>query len=400
MNDDHHNDADGLVELGTEFTIRLKPLLFLREPLGYSAEDLVRAMSEENTTLTELTIDCGFYEPSGQVDEVLFLQFLQQYISSSRNHHLRTLKLKGSNFGHEAIIRRFFIAAAQSETVHHLKLCSMYHVPVQALADFCRTNRNIKVLEIRMVLFAFNEDALEHNTSTTTTLDKLVLDHVLVEHGAAAIAFADVVSRLKITHLVLGCVHPFSDGDEDIAPRVISGLIKNSPVNLLEVLQFCSIENFSTALMAGKDSVEELLVEFGVQEDWKKFDSLVRILSEMVQLKVLRVTLGVRQAQAQLHREAKIRFFRAIDACAALTDIDVIDIGNTGNNFSQDQIHQIHLLQDGRTERNRNLHSFVANPSEYPGRELLKLMLQLENCPNGRLQLVRALPQDFFKGSK
>jgi len=67
-------------------------------------------------------------------------------------------------------------------------------------------------------------------------------------------------------------------------------------------------------------------------------------------------------AEAQAWIKAKKRFFRALDSCTTLTEINVDDIGRATAYFSPEEMR---LLQDGRTDRNSELWYFPTNPSGY-----------------------------------
>jgi len=136
--------------------------------------------------------------------------------------------------------------------------------------------------------------------------------------------------------------------------------------------------------------VEELSVWFVRYHSGEMIDSLSKSILEMAKLRVLRINICFAR---RIDQERKNRFLRAIDACATLKEIYVAD-ESEGDNFSRAEIQ---LLQDGRSERNNALRRLVANPSDFPGKQLLTLMLQLENCPTGRFQLARALPAELYR---
>jgi len=112
---------------------------------------------------------------------------------------------------------------------------------------------------------------------------------------------------------------------------------------------------------------------------------------EMPKLKAFSLDFGVNITHHEFSvNKNKKELFRAVDACATITTIQVDD---AHGNFTPQEMQ---LLQDGRTERNRNLRRFVANPRQLSEKELLVLMLQLKNCLSGRYELVRKLPSEGF----
>jgi len=369
----------GVLDVGTSFTVDLYSLIKGLKP--YTIQDLQRAMAK-NATLTDLTINFdkfGEYLHLNQDD----IHFLVQYIL--RQNNLLKLTLQHA----ELDAFELLMAAAFSKTIHCLRLDKVNRLPVQALVQFFRANRNIKMFYMYNVTLSSDEkigldlqpDAWEH--FSLTALDGLDWDCSHILDLPAALMLTDLFQHLQITSLRLGFVG-------GVVARSVLALMK-SPAKRLELLWNCCIRAYNTALTAGKAAVEELFVEVSdFQKGGEKFNLLEKTIREMEVLKILHVDIRL-----SLPREAKQRFFHAVDACTTLTEIRVND---QGNNFSSEELH---LLQEGPVERNINLCRFVANPNNLSARDRLKLMLQLKHCPTGLYKLVRKLPSaDLLPGKK
>jgi len=396
MNEDG-NGRGFVVTVGTSFLVDV--FLLLSGILHYSAQDLRQAMIENrtsNTPLTDLTMNfvlCD--EPATARDD--FVLFILEYIRSTSQNHLRKLTLK---YAEKTALEPFFMAAAKSPTIRHLSLSNI-SCPIQDMVQFCRENRNIKILEMRDVNVLFEDDpnqakALEMSTlsSMSTPLDELVLYGVRCMNPTSALIFADLVSLLNVSTISLGsilCGGVFEGNSEttQLATRVVSKIVESSAVKHIKFLKRWSRVSFSAALSAAKATVEELTV---LSIGRGQIESLAKSIQEMAKVKVLRLVF--QNQRVPLPPESKTQFLRAIDACATLTEIHVTDDSDDGNNFTQEEMQ---LLQDGRTERNNALGRLVANPDDVPEKELLKLMLRLEHCPTGRFQLARALPPARYR---
>ena len=79
-----------------------------------------------------------------------------------------------------------------------------------------------------------------------------------------------------------------------------------------------------------------------------------------------------------------------INACATLHETSNFVVGENSNLFFDQE--ETHLLQNGRTARNKELWRFEMDPIEYPEKDLLALMLQMKNSPTGLFRVVRKLP--------
>lgn len=410
-----------LQQLDTQFTIHLGALI--SGALPYSIQDLRQALGE-NTALSELTVDLNRFLPIRDTvqDELGFLRYLCQYIKSDRKLQKLTLFENLNSDAHTELV----MAASQSATVHHLVL-KYLRVPVHILNGFCLANRNVKVLEIEHVSFCTEQERtldtqliVSEQASTITTLDKLVLKGVEFDNCRTARKFVEeIASRPNIADLHLS-VGDFIDGDggpaeraeeKEILTRMITSLLNQSRMKSLgldsDLDSYSTYEALSIALPVGqRTNVEELSFQFGHWEiDTELYSMAIRTISAIAKLKVLRIrvnfdvdyaldSLEERQTyHVPCHSisEAKVQLLRVIDECVTLNEVHVIDHENRV--FSQEEIE---LLQGGRIERNMALRRFVANPTEFPARDLLALMLQLQNCPSGSFALARALPKECF----
>jgi len=422
--------------------------------------DLRQAMMATNTTtVTDLIVVFGSSrninnqpQPPIILDQAdIFVQFLLQYISSSEttNHQLRKLTLQDAHLlefggGNVAVgvVEALLMAVVTDGEKHHGTTSGIQHVclsevvgfPVQGLVNFCQSaarnsnNNAVKVLELNRVVFVHQQttppsirrnlhavSGLEQSSSkkkatSLLLLDTLILNTVLFLEPREALQFADVlVPRcLKPRALQLGLVDCRFPHGERIAKRVLSQVATMIPrrVKRLQLLGGCTLETFRTALLvAGKAAVvEDLSVEFdNLGDGGARFDAVANLLlCGSTKLTVLHIASSV---PVEIQPQAKINFFRAVEALAGLAEIHISNVtsGGINNNngggtilFSQQEAQWL----QGRAERNRNLRRFVVNPRNFPERELLILMLRLENCPMGRLQLARALPVELFKSLK
>lgn len=379
------------VELESEFSIEVHDVV--RGSAPYSIADLRRALNEDNGTVTHLQLSFIHCDPTGDQG---FLRFLLQYVATRK--HLRKLTLYNTCCSRIEMLdffRQFVLAAVRSETIYHLCLSHAWFILVLDLNVVLRAERtNIKILELRSLHFGSNDDAAapawQAQQDTTTTLDKLVLSQVTFNSRQEALMFEEIVQRLSISDLeITGLICYPVDDDDAILKRIVTALIK-SPIKRLELHTiFFPIELVHTALAAGVLELEELKVDIHFFPDAHK--AVVDAISNMAHLRVLRITFdsGLRSA---VQPTAKQLLLRAINANATLTEIHV-DIGGTGHIFSPEDLHLMRLLRDGRTQRNSALARFVQNPSQLSQKEVLVLMLQLENCPSGSYELVRKLPE-------
>jgi len=340
---------------------------------------------------------------NGQADQVReLLQFLLQYIPSRT--HLRRLTLHHAVWPDEEelldLFHQFVMAAAQSETLLHLKCHDIREFPIRSLVEFGRANRNVEVLEFFGNNVSFTSDEADDTWDPfplQNALDKLSLSNrITFLTPQAALLFADLFRHLNITSLRLGNVKCNLAGSEPILMRMFSNLMK-SPIKRLEVPWECTFETFQTALRSSTDDLKELSLQLGRQHaPGTKFSLLSNTIQEMAQVETLHITFF---AYVSIEKETKKQFFRAIDACATLTEIQV-EVRNMRSSNTTFSPKQMQLLQDGRTERNRNLRRFVANPRQLSEKELLVLMLQLKPCASGRYELVRKLPSEgLFPGT-
>ena len=115
----------------------------------------------------------------------------------------------------------------------------------------------------------------------------------------------------------------------------------------------------------------------------------MRIVSELIKPSVTDLIL---------YSGCPIEYMDVIAACVSVTQIQM-SADFPAFEFQPDAIRQ--KLQ-AIAPRNRELARFVANPREYPGDELLTLMLQCDSSPTGRYMLARCLPEidSFFKTSQ
>jgi len=304
--------------------------------------------------------------------------------------------------GMQGVLAQFTMAAAESETLHYLKLIAV-ECPFQDIVNLCRANRSVKVLELCDNVFHFDQAASldfrpsASDYSSMTTLDKLILGHVRIFYNLPAeLLFADLVARLKIKALSLDLVHwnrtRGARGEAEGLTRFISSLVVLT-VKRLDILGSCPFDVFRPALRAIKTTLEELsLVLTNPLPDHRgKVEFLTKEMPDMASFQAVRITCGDR---TRIHPEIKRQFLREVDACNTLTEIQVDDVGN--GNFSQDEIQWLR----GRAERNRNLRLLKSSPLTFPQRELLVLMLKLQNCPSGRFELARALVPAELYGSQ
>lgn len=404
-NDDDEPSAPVAVNLRSRFAIDLIKLHRGEESYGF--QDLRRALSEDTTTVTHLRINLGRFRPRQQYYHV-FVQFLREYVMG--RSHLRSLELV---YGSPEKIRSFLMAAAASETIHHLRfeLAEGTRLPVQDLVLFFRRahRQHVKVLEIESADFYHVEpanslDRLQADLSEQfplTTLDKLALDNVRFHCKESALAFANLVSTLNIKDLELGnidCSHNRVEYYAILYNMILhildNSLVKRLKFRYLRQSSYTAPVLFNTALLAGKSTVEDLHVEiYGIFDLIS--DIFVRAFPVLTKLKTLRLHLF---GNYEMKPDAKKKFFQAIDAGVTLTGIRVdVQQEEEGNSFSPQELR---LLRDGRTERNATLQRFVECPPQVSQKELLVLMLQLQNCPTGRFQVARNLPKAYFEGGK
>ena len=110
----------------------------------------------------------------------------------------------------------------------------------------------------------------------------------------------------------------------------------------------------------------------------------MRIVAELIKPSVQQLTLL---------RHCPIEVMDVIQACATVTQIQLLLDGNPSLDFTPAAVQQ--KLQAIAT-RNCELARFVANPRAYPGDELLALMHQFDNCPTGRYMLACCFPEIPF----
>jgi len=397
-NNDNINVIDRLYHNGDDWTV---PLGEVVRGAWLSAQDILPAL-RAIAGAPGLTISFQYYDIITLQSEREFLQFLLQYVSSRKN--IRKLTLLDAEMGEEIgegaafACRQFLIAAVESETIRHLCFQSVTDLRVQDLFEFCRVNRNIKVLELSCVKFDADErlaqnaltDASESHSSMVP-LDKMILNDVTFTSRSASLAFADnLAPRLNIAEIELGTMKcAFRDHDKRLK-RIVSSLIRSETLKRLRLQMYCPRAPCIAALVAGISTVEELYFECGqLRESEIKFCRLIKSITEMVKLKVLHIKLFC----FGIDPKPKKRFFQAIDANATLTEIKIEEQGNRNISFNKEEIQWL----EGRAKRNRNLRRLIENPGEFSDKEVLVLMLQLQNCPTGRLQLARALPVAFFR---
>lgn len=369
--------------------------------LHHSIHEIVPAI-QSIPALPSLTISLlGYFPPREQSDEDV-LQFLLQYISSRK--HIRKLTLRHADMDDDDValaFRQFLTAVAKSETIHHLCFQYVMNLHTRDLSEFCRANRKIKVLQLSVVDFAGDQDPQSDDSESHLSmvpLDRIIIDVVVFRGRSAALAFADVASRLDIADIELDSLTcAFQDTGDECVKRIVSSLMQSATLNRLTLRMHCKRAPCVAALAAGANTVEELHFECGkLRESEIKFCRLIKSITEMDKLRVLHVTLF----SFETNQKPKKRFFCAIDATATLTvfkidEIDIEEIGNRNICFNQEEIQWM----EGRVKRNKNLRRFVNNPDDFSDKEVLVLMLQLQNSHTGRLQLARALPVSFFGGA-
>lgn len=290
-----------------------------------------------------------------------------------------------------------------SGTIQHFCLNNLQCISAQVPTAFCRVNGKVKTLQIRDTIIKTSSSSLQEalqmdvlNRAYITALDKLVLDGVyFCTHDDWTMFFRALAQGLKITTMVLGCLTVWCTSN----PLPMVSELMQSEVKRLVLLRKCHLKRFTSG-SAAQGSLEELRVELCHQPRGRdSFDVLVKtMLPNMPELRVLCITLSdsvisSRGLTVNINAKTKQRFLQLVDENAILTDIQVIvEGGGDVEVFSQEEIQWL----QGRAIRNQRLLRFVTNPSSLSEKELLMLMLQLENCPTGRLQLARALPKAYF----
>jgi len=393
----HDHPPPGVVPIQRyDFVVNLGKLI--RGIETYSMQDLIQAMNQ-NTTLTNLRIAFGLVDQPTAArmqragPQRGLIQFLLQYIAN-RNHlhlHLLGAHIATSDAGLLDVFNQFVMAAAQSETIDGLCLEQCSGIPVQTLVGLSRANRNIKALGLEGVAFVSGNDLEMSELTSTTTLERLVLYGVKIERSAERM-FLELTRYLKPKALVLdGAVFFHRSSDCAIATSLISALMNARPVEHLRLRRECNDEMYRAALTAGKSVVKRLSVHLVAFRDLpiqEKFDVLTRMMPDNLESFQFN---GITHAQHPLPPPCKARLLRALDASTTLTEINVRAYGG-GSHFSQEEMR---LLQDGRIGRNNDLGRFERNPDAYPERDLLVLMLQMENSLTGLFKIVRNIPARF-----
>jgi len=225
---------------------------------------------------TDITVDFANFNPNGRaVQQQAFVQFLVDFIISNNENKLRKLYLRNVNFGlcstssgEGALLdasQRILMAAAESRSLNHLTL-GVADIPVQVLADFCRANRNVKVLKIWGSFSSGGSHSPLDLPAAITKMNTLFLWRVDFIDQEAARTFAELVRHMKFRVLQLQVGY---GGDEEALARMMSSLV-NPSVEYLELRHASShgrrteIDLFRSALAAGKATLGALSVIFDV----------------------------------------------------------------------------------------------------------------------------------------
>ena len=373
------NDA---FDLGTEFGLNIAELA--GNVAGYTIEQLISALNA-TTTLTKLTVSSDpFLGLTPPLNIRRVMEPLGRCIANLRNqneHH--PLKAVEFTMVEIDVVRQFLVAMKQFG-VFRVQIQDLNPLPIHILLDFCRDNRYLKVLDLRLfTLVSLPPSAQPQNpngdSATTLNLDKLILSHVRCKTTTTATSFARLLSHMSVLALELGALLDEYD------------LFKMPSVEVLTVYAGSETKHFQAALEAGMSTVTRLTVDFMPLDDenetTKKLKSLTHMIRGAVKLRSL--TIHNHSSRNQLCPPRQL--FQALEACASITEIHVNHDDGYPHDFTEPEVQQLRQI----TARNSELGQFVGNPSTFPNDKLLILMLQLDECPSGLYMLARRLPEVF-----
>ena len=302
-----------------------------------------------------------------------------------------------------------FLVAAKQYGILQLTLIRIPNLPIQFLADFCRDNRNLKVLQLedlclvgRATELSFPPDQEEASldSSPVLALDELHIGAADYNRGAVAFpnpaavtAFTHLLQRMTYSVLEIGNVS-VQDGSQtccrDTSTEYIVSELFQPSVGQLTIHPDCQLRLYPAALKSGIASV---LVN--IHCDRRDTTERLKLITGMIRDSVQLQSLALYFNTGCRGYDPPPPFLPALEASASITRLQVnrehMSLLRDPPGFSPDQVLQMRNI----TARNEELARFEANPSIYPIENWLVLVRCFDNCPTGRYRLARHLPEVF-----
>lgn len=322
------------------------------------------ATLEATTTLTNLHIHLLHYKATPE-NNARFIEPFCRCIANLRrhnpNHPLTWLCIQAAETKDDCDIVDQLLFAAKQFGIQHLRIV-FTRLPIQSLVEFGRDNRHLKVLDLSYSNLFFSDKEDESTISILSPKDG-------PQQKSSAILALDELYLNEVNF------------DNPSVARTFSNFIANMTYPVLELVRF-------TVGGVGGEAEEHggADVECKDKDRKEKKISHLRVMSKLIKQSLEQLTL---------HETCRIEAMDAIHACATVTQIQLCDYQPPSGFLPDAVLLKLQVI----AWRNRKLARFVANPSHYPGDELLALMSQFDRCPTGRYMLARCVPEipGFFK---
>ena len=380
------------IDLGKSCRINLYELSCNSE--RFTIDQFIASL-EATTTVTKLSVEfCDYESTPGNYRRVI--EPICRCISDLRQHnpnHTLLRKLDIREAQDEAAYGPFLVAAKQYG-IHHLIL-SRACLRIQHLAEFCRGNTHLKVMEIYNTSFSDDELTISvppqdepQDSSFILALEELIFSD---EDSTISVPPQDVPQD----SLAIFALDELSFSDEESTISVPQDSLAILALNEL-TMSWITFENanvvteFSNfiarvtypALNIGEIS---MIDDNDAENEEGKKIACLRIVPQLIMPSVEQLTLLC---------GCPIDFIGAIDACATVKHIYLDDYAPIDFRPAEVQ-RKVELI----ATRNRVLASFIANPHDYPGDVLLALVRLLDKSPTGLFMLSRSFPgiPSFFQ---